>query len=271
MSTNIEWCDDTWNPVTGCTPISEGCKNCYAERMAKRLAGRFGYPKDDPFRPGTVHADKLDWPLSLPKGKGKRIFVSSMGDLFHSDVDSMFTIRILDRIAQRPDHTFILLTKRPENALELCVKFGLVPFSWCANESGTPSGVSWPSNAWIGVTAENQESADKRIPILLQIPAKVRFVSVEPMLGPVDLSRFLPDSPDEIPFKLDSEVLQWVICGGETGPGSRTMMSAWAMDLQGQCLGASTPFFFKKHSSFWVKSMPNKLAGQKWEQFPKGA
>lgn len=249
MSTNIEWCDETWNPVTGCTPISEGCQNCYAARMAQRLAGRYGYPEDDPFRPGTFHDDKLDWPLSLPKGKRKRIFVSSMGDLFHDSVTHEHIVRVVDTISLCKDHTFIMLTKRPGNALKFCKSLSIY----------------FPENIWFGVTAENQHFADKRIPILLQIPAAVRFVSIEPMLGPVDITRYL-QGRDNKNF--------WVIAGGETGPNARPMQTSWARSLRDQCLMTRTPFFFKKHGSYWYgrndKSGNHKLDGHTWEQFPEG-
>jgi protein gp37 len=244
-NSKIEWCEATWSPITGCSPVSEGCQNCYAKRMATRLKGRCGYPADDPFKV-TFHPDRLDQPLRWKKPK--RIFVCSMGDLFHEDIDTEWIMRIFGRIYKLPQHTFILLTKRPENALSFCRECGLMPSNMPSPCCSTPSGVEWPQNAWLGVTAENQQRADERIPILLQIPAAKRFVSVEPMLGPID---FEPDYESACRF---GQEIHWVICGGETGPGARPMQSNWARSLRDQCKGAGVPFFFKKHGDWWCKN-----------------
>lgn len=229
----IDWTDRVWNPVTGCTKISEGCKNCYAERMSKRLAGRAGYPAGDPFKV-TLRRDRLEEPLRWKKPR--KIFVCSMADLFHDDVTMGFISRVFSTIRRCPQHTFIMLTKRPARmgeAVDACVS-GTLP------------------NLWLGVTAENQETADLRIPILLKIPAAKRFVSIEPMLGPVDLYQWLPD------FTADQDTsaaaihrgeekgLDWVICGGESGPGARPMHPDWARSLRDQCKDANVPFFFKQ-------------------------
>lgn len=217
MSTKIEWCDETWNPITGCTPISEGCKHCYAGRMAKRLKGRYGYPEDDPFKPGTAHHDKFREPLHWKKPR--RIFVCSMGDLFHEAVPYHLIDGVFQIIRACERHTFMVLTKRPDRMLE-----------WADSTNAR-----WDDllgnlkNLWVGVTAENQKQADYRIPILLKIPAAIRFVSVEPILEPV-----------AIPNGLD-----WVICGKETGPGARAMEIGWATSLYNQCVEAGIPFFFK--------------------------
>jgi protein gp37 len=236
--TKIEWLQDSngtkgksWNPVTGCTPISEGCRNCYAKRMATRLKGRFGYPADDPFRV-TFHPDRLDEPLKWKKPK--RIFVCSMGDLFHEDVKSEWRIKTINKM-YLSIHTFIILTKRPDN---------MQKFFKCFN---------WPGefqNVWLGVTAENQAMADERIPILLQIPAAIHFISVEPMLGPINL---FGDGSDEQDWTYNGPDclrphIGWLICGAETGPGKRIMDLEWAYDLQRQCGDAGVPFFFKKDS-----------------------
>ena len=161
----IEWTDRVWNPVTGCTKVSAGCTNCYAERITKRF-----YPDKD-FNEITLHEDRLNQPLRWRKPS--KVFVCSMSDLFHDDVPLNFIDKVFDTIHKAKNHTFLVLTKRPENLLN----------KWL--------GLPLPNNCWIGVTAENQEQADKRIPILLQIPAAKRFVSVEPMLGAVDLSKWL--------------------------------------------------------------------------------
>jgi len=222
MSTKIEWANETWNPITGCTPISGGCLNCYAKRMSHRLAGRYGYPKiPNQFKP-TFHADKLMQPVVWKKPK--RIFVCSMGDIFHPDVKPEWIGDVWDIMARCPQHTFLILTKRPENAPRAD--------NW------------WFPNIWIGVTAENQKAADQRTAILSQIPAAVRFVSVEPMLSRVKLSIRYHPTPASAHRKID-----WVICGAETGPGARPMEDRWAVDLFEQCESAGVPFFFKKESN----------------------
>lgn len=256
-NSRIEWTEKTWNPVTGCSKISEGCKHCYAERMSKRLAGRCGYDKDEPFTV-TYHPDKLDEPLRWRKPS--RIFVCSMGDLFHEGVDDGLLCRVFDVMAVAEHHTFLILTKRPARMREF--------FARCVHGNF--------QNIWLGVTAENQQRADERIPILLQIPAAERFVSVEPMLGPVDLSSYLGDlyycekhgrlCPEGVTYANDREAvlckychqpveittpLNWVICGGETGPGARPMRRNWVRSLRDQCQQAGTPFFFKSWGD-WV-------------------
>ena len=189
----IEWTDATWSPVTGCTPISEGCENCYARRMAKRLRGRCGYPTDEPFKV-TLHPERLEEPLKWKKPR--RVFVCSMGDLFHEDVPDEFIYEIWDVMVQSKQHTFLVLTKRPDRMKSFIEKVMCNRMDYALTFGGTPEGKKarkWAQkpvqNVWLGVTAENQEQADKRIPILLQIPATVRFVSVEPMLGPIRLQR----------------------------------------------------------------------------------
>lgn len=188
----IEWTDAVWNPVTGCTKVSEGCRNCYAERMSKRLAGRFGYPADDPFKV-TLHPDRLDEPQGWKKPR--RIFVCSMGDLFHKDVPDEFIAQVLNvpmRGVHR--HTYLILTKRPERARDFLQGFygGTGKVVACRNwESGSSIPTSPPSNVHLGVSVEDQRTADERIPLLLETPAAKRFVSLEPMLGPVDLKAYL--------------------------------------------------------------------------------
>lgn len=276
--TRIEWAECVWNPVTGCTKISEGCKICYAERMAKRLAGRYGYLKDDPFKV-TFHPDKFDQPLRWRKPR--KIFVCSMGDLFHDDtflLNSPFEAGLnfslnsyivytgylmLDAIfavmERSLNHIFILLTKRPENMsryfsavqkhkLKYADKFKSCPTEEMRNspaaQHAKKSAINpIPNHIWIGVTAENQKQADRRIPILLNIPAAVRFVSVEPMLEQIDL-----DKTCGAHHCWRSE-LDWVIVGGESGPGARPMHPAWARSIRDQCQAAGTPFFFKQWSN----------------------
>lgn len=184
--TKIEWADVVWNPITGCTPISEGCQNCYARRIAYRLKGRFGYPENDPFRV-TFHGERLEEPLKWKKSR--RIFVCSMGDLFHENIPFEWINDIFGIIMMVPQHVFMLLTKRPERALEYH-QYSEYEFTDGSGKLET-SNWEWPVNIWLGVTAENQKRADERIPVLLQIPASERFVSIEPMLGPIDLLNYL--------------------------------------------------------------------------------
>ncbi len=257
----IEWTDATWNPVTGCTPISPGCANCYAKRMSKRLAGRGGYPADDPFRV-TLHMDKQDEPLKWKKPR--RVFVCSMGDLFHKDVPTKFIIDCLSIMAEGYQHTFMLLTKRPKRMMEILSHSTVACDTWLQTSRGVNAEPApWPlPNVWIGVTAENQEQANKRIPILLQTPAVVRFVSVEPMLGPVSFRWALwePMKPNSINNQYDGlRRLDWIICGGETGPGARPMHPDWVRSLRDQCQEAGVPFFFKQWGE-WTARCPQSIS-----------
>ena len=183
--TKIEWADAVWNPVTGCTPISEGCQNCYAERMATRLKGRYGYPEDEPFKV-TLHPEKLKEPLKWKKPR--RVFVCSMGDLFHEQVPDGYIAKVWEVMSNASQHTFLVLTKRPQRMEDFLARLGWYTHDREVNpaEAVLDEGGKYTlKNVWLGVTAENQQRADERIPILLQIPAALRFVSIEPMLGPV--------------------------------------------------------------------------------------
>ena len=231
--TKIEWADRSWNVITGCEKISAGCAHCYAERMAKRLAGRAGYPKENPFEV-TLHIDKLDEPLKWKKPQ--RIFVCSMSDLFHEKVPFWFIDEVFATILEAQHHTFLVLTKRPERMREYFAKF---------RKEYLPI-----PNVWLGTSVEDQRAAEKRIPELLQIPAEVRFLSCEPLLGPLYL--------DEIPqvllsvtkrkdaYLVDSGKLDWVIVGGESGPKARPMNPDWVRGIRDQCLAGNIPFFFKQ-------------------------
>ena len=169
-NTKIEWTDKTWNPITGCTKCSPGCENCYAIKMAQRLAGRCGYPADEPFRPGILHEDKLSMPSQWKKPQ--MVFVCSMGDLFHEDVAPRCLSLVMDAIRRAPQHTYQILTKRPERM----AKYFSDTAHLCRNYD----------NVWLGVTVCNQAEVDEKIPVLRGIPATVRFVSVEPMLESID-------------------------------------------------------------------------------------
>lgn len=263
MGTKIEWTDETWNPVTGCSPITAGCENCYAARMAAtrlrdhpRYTGLARMHNGRPCWTGQIalHEDVLERPLRWRKPR--RVFVVSMGDLFHRGVPTEFFTRVLDVIAQCPQHTFQLLTKRPERMLQLIRKK--------EDSHGQRFDYLFP-NVWLGVTVESESNAC-RIPLLLQTPAARRFVSCEPLLGPIDLDGYLgsllrlSDNDGHIGDGLD-----WVICGAETGPRARTMNTAWALSLRDQCQAADVPFFFKRHSDGG-----RLLDGRTWDEMPQG-
>ena len=298
--TKIEWTEYSWNPVSGCTPISEGCQNCYAKRMANRLRGRCGYPADEPFKV-TLHKDRLEEPLRLKKPR--RVFVCSMGDLFHEDVPFEFIASVFGVMANSLQNTYMVLTKRPQRMKEFFDWLYLSAASYYARDHRTVPydddrinvfimkiaseyGINldfmrkWPLfNVWLGVTAENQARADERIPILLQIPAAVRFVSVEPMLGPVDLPEYLPPVTTKDFYakmlpdgRIDSgyrKKLDWVICGGETGPGARPMHPDWVRSLVLQCKNAGVPIFVKQMGSVWAKAHSSDRASNRPEEWPE--
>jgi protein gp37 len=212
MATNshIEWTEATWNPVTGCTKISQGCKHCYAERMARRLQA-MGQAR---YRNGfavTLHEDLLDLPRQWRRPR--RVFVNSMSDLFHTDVPLEFIRRVFDTMEGCPHHTFQVLTKRSDRVRDLA------------------SSLPWPANVWMGVSVESEQVLH-RVEDLRRVPAAVRFLSVEPLLGPI---RSLP---------LDG--IHWVIVGGESGPGSRRMEQEWVESILDQCRAANVAFFFKQ-------------------------
>jgi len=259
MSTKIEWTDEVWNPVTGCTKVSPGCKNCYAERMARRLAGRFGYPEAPSHFDVTFHKDRLDRLYSWRKPR--MIFVCSMGDLFHKEVSHTQLNSVFYRMMSPTNghHTFLLLTKRPDRMRWYIDTLN----EW--NEWGRG-----PSNIWLGVSVENQATADERIPLLLQTPAAVRFVSCEPLLESVDLGACLyfctvtDMSAQNIISEDGCMVIQgvtvkdwterpglsWVIVGGESGPGARPMHPQWARDVRDQCQAAGVPYFHKQNGEY---------------------
>lgn len=277
--TKIEWTDATWNPVTGCSKVSPGCKHCYAERMAKRLAGRCGYPADDHFRV-TLHPDRLEEPLRWRQPRW--VFVCSMSDLFHPDVPVEFIAEVFDVMAcataacgkrhrheeecwTGPAHTFQILTKRPERMRQVLAEElpNYVGHYWPGDRPLCVSmdAGAWPlPNVWIGTSVENQEAADERVPSLLATPAVVRFVSCEPLLGPVDLRPHFPQTdycpahdygdpgypPAECAYCKHHPGLDWVIVGGESGPDARPMHPDWVRSIRDQCQAAGVPFFFKQ-------------------------
>lgn len=245
--TRIPWADETWNPMTGCTPVSEACVHCYAERMAKRFNRQ---PCTSPcdgkqgtcFTP-TFHQDRLDKPLHWRKPR--RVFVCSMSDLFHEAFTDEQIAMVCAEMYRAPQHTYLILTKRPERMRTFF----------------TSDSLPMPHNWWLGVTVENQQRADERIPVLLDTPAAVRFVSVEPMLGPIDLANLAHwnGCPEHYYNPLEgyvidgdmceTERLDWVIVGGENGPGARPMQPEWALDVWRQCKAAGVAFFWKQEGS----------------------
>ncbi len=300
MTTTIEWVarpgttPESWNPVTGCTKISEGCRNCYAERMARRLAGRFGYPEAPNHFDVTLHPDRLDTPLRWKKPR--TVFVCSMSDLFHEDIevlDSTYVRDVFAVMALARKHTFILLTKRPHVARHTLTEDFVNSVDWavdgiCADrphlipafkKTVPPDRFIWPlPNVWFGVTAENQKAADERIPLLLKMPAVVRFVSCEPLLERVDLvaSIFKPGvwgeiHPDHnycLAATLYESGIDWVITGCESGAYRRSAEIDWLRGLRYQCQTAKLPFFIKQMQvDGRVVKMPF-LDGQEWQQWP---
>jgi protein gp37 len=254
----IEWTDRVWNPVTGCTKVSAGCKYCYAERLAGRFWG------ERPFTDVRLHPERLDMP-----GKWKqpqRIFVNSMSDLFHEKLDLTHILTIFYRMATYDQHTYIVLTKRPKRMVEF-FDYWKEYIELCKAEGYGFFSPPLP-NVWLGVSVENQAAADERIPLLMQTPAAVRFVSCEPLLGPVDIYESVYKSPREkfylVPPKfswLKSKNIDWVIAGGESGPDARPMHPDWARSLRDQCREAAVPFFFKQWGE-WIERSPDLLASK---------
>lgn len=245
--TGIEWTDATWNPVTGCTKVSPGCDNCYAETFSERFRGTPGHYFEGGFDI-QLRPDKLDQPLRWKKPR--RIFVNSMSDLFHKDVPDEYILGVFGVMAQATQHTFQILTKRHARMQSLLGRWAReVP--WLANPL---------PNVWLGVSVEDQKWADIRIPALVLTPAKVRFISAEPLLGPIDIGPWIPGKctctglPNHGPIPvhwrgcptLTYKALDWVIVGGESGHNARPMHPEWATSLRDQCIEAQVPFLFKQ-------------------------
>lgn len=232
QSSSIEWTQSTWNPVTGCTKISPGCKHCYAERMAERLQA-MGQPRYAKGFEVTLQHDVVEVPLQwkLPR----IIFVNSMSDLFHREVPRDFIERCFDVMSRASQHTFQILTKRPERALELS---GNLP---------------WPHNVWMGVSIENRDYT-WRARLLSRIPAAVRFLSVEPLLGPIP--------------RLPLTGIDWVIVGGESGPGARPMREEWVTQIRDRCQLRGVPFFFKQWGGVQKSRAGRTLEGRTWDDMP---
>ncbi len=235
--TKIEWADKVWNPVVGCCKVSEGCRHCYAEDMAKRLKamGRLEYQDvvDEKGWTGRVSLvkERLEEPGRWKKPR--RVFVNSMSDLFHPDVPDSYIHRVFQTCNVYLCHTFMILTKRPERMISRVPVFPM-------------------NNVWLGVSVENQREVEQRVPLLMQTPAAVRFVSCEPLLGAVYLEDYLRQGGDE---ENNRPFLQWVIAGGESGPNARPMHPDWVRSVRDQCLAAQVPFFFKQ----WGEWAPRKM------------
>ena len=237
--TKIEWAEKSWNPVTGCTKISEGCEHCYAENMTRRFWKAWGCEAPPNHFKVQLHPDRLEQPLHWKKPC--KIFVCSMSDLFHEDVDLYsFVDVIFDVMRECPQHTFQILTKRPARMLEYFNTYR--------------KGKDVLQNVWLGVTAENQKAADERIPLLLETPAAVRFVSCEPLLERVNICQVYDDKCRSSEYSARYTILadlDWVIVGGESGAGARPMHPDWARLVRDSCIEANVPFFFKQWGE-WV-------------------
>lgn len=278
--TSIEWTDRVWNPTTGCDRVSPGCDHCYAMTMAKRLKGMGSakYQNDgDPRTSGpgfgvAMHPDALGDPLKWRKPQ--RVFVNSMSDLFHDGVDADFIIDVFVVMAMASQHTFQILTKRHARMRSLLSDAGFgdeVQARLAIINHPDPAPADWPlPNVWLGVSAENQQWADIRISALLQTPAAVRWVSAEPLLGPIDMDNWLamyPEDEDGAPYPGD---LDWLVVGGESGRGARPMNPDWARSLRDQCLEHDVAFLFKQWGGRTPKANGRELDGRTWDQYPGG-
>ena len=243
--TRIEWTEATWNPVTGCSKSSQGCKHCYAERDWPRLSA----PRPKPnlytgraFTDVRCHPERLDQPMRW--ARPRRIFVNSMSDLFHPDVPDSFIRQVFGVMATEAQHTFQVLTKRAARMRDLLDRW---------RNDGTfqyHEGLA-PANVWLGVSVEDQATADERIPLLLDTPAAVRWISAEPLLGQVDLPGLFYYGTERsggiVPLRAKGHtMLDWVVAGGESGPKARPMHPDWARSLRDQCAAAGVPFLFKQ-------------------------
>jgi protein gp37 len=309
----IEWTDATWNPVTGCTKVSAGCDHCYAETFAERWRGIPGHHFENGFDV-TLRPDRLDQPLRWKRPR--RIFVNSMSDLFHDDVPDMFITRVFDVMEEAKHHTFQVLTKRharmrsfvkarEQRLVDYAEKFDHCPTEamrnspaakWARQRAVTP-----PANIWLGVSVEDQKWADIRVPALLDTPVAVRFLSCEPLLGPVNIWRWIEGAdPDaecltcgteefsdadghpvlneengqtgewcDGPIRPYNRNLHWVIVGGESGHGARPMHPDWARGLRDQSTAAGVPFLFKQWGGRTPKAGGRELDGRTWDEYPQ--
>lgn len=232
QNSSIEWTETTWNPLTGCTKISPGCKHCYAERMSLRLQA-MGQPNYANGFELTVQEHMVEVPLRWRKPR--LVFVNSMSDLFHKDAPEEFILRVFDVMRRASWHIFQVLTKRSERLLKLS------------------SEIDWPENVWMGVSVERSDYY-YRIDDLRRTGAKVRFLSLEPLLGPLRC--------------LSLDGIHWVIVGGESGPGARPMRRTWVTDIRDQCRAAGVPFFFKQWGGVFKSRNGRELDGRTWDEMP---
>jgi protein gp37 len=232
-TSRIEWTEMTWNPVVGCVKVSQGCKNCYAERMAKRLHAMGSDRYRNGFEP-TLHEDLLDAPKRWKKPR--TIFVNSMSDLFQKTVPDDFIGRVFDTMRACQQHTFQILTKRSDRLRQLGAR------------------LPWPSNVWMGVSVEDERVVD-RIADLAAVPAQVRFLSCEPLIGPLD----------DLPL----HGIHWVIVGGESGPGARPMRPEWVEAIYRQCIRSGVPFFFKQWGGVRKAVAGRELHGRTYDEMPR--
>ena len=230
---SIEWTDATWNPVTGCSKVSAGCKFCYAERLAFRLQA-MGQPRYADGFSVRLHDDLLDAPRRWRSSR--LVYVNSMSDLFHESVPLPFVRQVFQTMSQCPQHVFQILTKRSRRLKE------------------SAAALPWPENVWMGVSVENSRVLS-RVKDLLEVPAAVRFLSCEPLIGPLD----------ELPL----DGIDWVIVGGESGPGARPMRREWAMSVLRQCRTRGVPFFFKQWGGARKKTTGRKLNGRTYDEMPR--
>jgi protein gp37 len=307
-TTNIEWTDSTWNCLRGCSRVSEGCRHCYAEKVAYRFSGA-GQPYEglvrinakgerkpewngqvrfieahllDPLKWGSVDMNGADHVVEAKTYKNfgtrpRRIFVNSMSDLFHENVSDEWIDKIFAVMALCPQHTFQILTKRPRRMLNWATKaftekgglrIGEMAASLfkgmglkdrhlsMAEQAAVSNQFEWREleHVWLGVSVEDQKTADERIPLLLQTPAAVRFISAEPLLGPIDAYQYLGAGRNPIGPAYGGSGLDWVIVGGESGPGARPMHPDWVRSLRDQCVAAKVAFFFKQWGE-WLPAM----------------
>lgn len=232
QNSHIEWTEATWNPTTGCTKVSQGCKHCYAATMAKRLHA-MGNPRYENEFKLTLHEDLLDVPKTWKKPK--RIFVNSMSDLFHEDVPDEFIHRVFDVMNEANHHTYQILTKRPERVLEMA------------------DALFWGRNIWIGTSVENMQVAE-RVDHIRQVPSAVRFLSCEPLLGTLK--------------DLNLSNINWVIAGGESGPKARPMDPEWPRELRDRCRQLNIPYFFKQWGGVQKHKTGRTLDNRTWDEFP---
>ena len=233
QNSHIEWTDSTWNPVTGCDKVSPGCKHCYAERMANRLKAMGQYRYRNNFKL-TLQEDLIEAPISWKKPRV--IFVNSMSDLFHENVPFKYIERVFVTMIKANQHVYQVLTKRSERLMEIA------------------KDLPWTDNIWMGVSAENEDYT-YRIGHLRKTPAIVKFLSLEPLIGPIN--------------SLKLQNINWVIVGGESGPGARPMSQEWVRDIRDSCIKQKTPFFFKQWGGVNKKKAGRKLDGRFWDEMPE--